>query len=78
LLDGEWAVAGATIAAQLNTAGFSTDLAQVTKIMKELAGREIVRRVAGDPVTYEYKVDLVRLWVERSQPEVVQQRQLQY
>ena len=76
LLDSDWAADSESIAAQLISDGYSTDPAQVTKIMKELAGREIIRPVGGEPIAYEYKVDLVRLWVECYRPEVVRPRQL--
>ncbi len=78
LLDTGWAADSVAIANQLNEVGISTDPAHVTEIIKGLSSREIVRPIGAESVSYEYKVDLIRLWVERYRPEVdyLQQRKL--
>jgi hypothetical protein len=41
------------------------DLTEVAEALRRLVERDIVREIAGQPPRYEYKIELVRLWVER-------------
>jgi hypothetical protein len=53
------------VAELLAERGVALDLREVTESLRRLAERDIVREIAGQPPRYEYKVELVRLWVER-------------
>ncbi|MFQ5856966.1 MAG: FG-GAP-like repeat-containing protein, partial [Anaerolineae bacterium] len=48
--------------------GVALELREVTGALRRLAGRDIVREVAGQPSRYDFKVELVRLWVEQYKP----------
>lgn len=45
--------------------GLTLELPAVLAALQRLIDRDIVRELPGPPPRYEYKVDLVRLWVER-------------
>ncbi len=45
--------------------GMNPDLQDVTEALRRLVGRDIVREIAGQPPRYNYKIELVRLWIER-------------
>ncbi|HMQ54445.1 MAG TPA: AAA family ATPase [Anaerolineae bacterium] len=45
--------------------GMVVTLAQVLASLRRLIERDIVREISGEPSRYEYKVVLVRLWIER-------------
>jgi hypothetical protein len=53
------------VAELLAERGVALDLREVTEALRGLSERDIVREIAGQPPRYEYKVELVRLWVER-------------
>jgi hypothetical protein len=38
---------------------------ETTEALRQLVARDIVREVDGQPLKYEYKLALMRLWVER-------------
>lgn len=45
--------------------GISLDLPALTAALRRLVEQDIVREIEGQPPRYEYKIELVRLWVER-------------
>jgi hypothetical protein len=45
--------------------GVVLDVERLTEALRRLVERDIVREIAGQPPRYEYKIELVRLWVER-------------
>jgi hypothetical protein len=45
--------------------GIATGEKPVTEALWRLVERDVLREVPGQPPRYEYKVELVRLWVER-------------
>jgi hypothetical protein len=58
-------VAGSQVAELLGERGIKMGPQEVTETLRRLVDRDIVREVRGQPPRYEYKVALVRLWVER-------------
>jgi hypothetical protein len=58
-------VTAAEITALLVERGLTLELPKVSQALRQLAERDIVREIAGQPPRYEYKIELVRLWVER-------------
>jgi hypothetical protein len=48
--------------------GVPMDVSEVNDALRGLAEQDVLREVAGQPPRYEYKVELLRLWVERYQP----------
>jgi len=65
LLGHEPTVTGSQVAELLAERGAAIELAGVTEALRRLVERDILREVRGQPPRYEYKVELVRLWVER-------------
>ncbi len=58
-------VTATQIAELLAERGITLEMPAVRESLRRLTERDIVRELAGQPSRYEYKVDLVRLWVER-------------
>jgi hypothetical protein len=50
----------------LGERGITMDMRSTTETLRRLAERDIAREVHGQPPRYEYKVELVRLWVQRN------------
>jgi hypothetical protein len=65
LLGQEPTVTGYQVAELLAERGAAMEVEQVTEALRRLVERDIVREVRGQPPRYEYRVELVRLWVER-------------
>lgn len=65
LLAREPTVTAAQLAELLAERGVVLEVRDVRAALRRLAERDIVRELRGEPPRYEYKVDLVRLWVER-------------
>jgi hypothetical protein len=40
------------------------DASKITKTMDILAGKDIIRKILDHTTTYEFKVDLIRIWLE--------------
>ena len=53
------------IAELLAERGVVLSLAEITNTLRQLVSRDIVREIGGQPPRYEYKIELVRLWVGR-------------
>jgi len=60
-------VTAGQVAELLAERGFPMGVSEVNEALRGLAEQDIVREVAGQPPRYEYKVELLRLWVERYQ-----------
>ena len=45
--------------------GVAMEVQAVRETLRGLVERDIVREVPGQPPRYEYKVELIRLWVEQ-------------
>jgi hypothetical protein len=45
--------------------GLTMALPEVTETLRRLVERDVVRELRGQPPRYEYKVELVRLWIDR-------------
>ena len=58
-------VTATQIGEALRERGVTMEVGEVTGALERLVDRGIVREVPGQPPRYEYKVELVRLWVER-------------
>jgi type I restriction enzyme M protein len=65
LLGYEPSVTASQVAELLAERGAAIEEQQVTQALRRLVERDIVREVRGQPPRYEYKIELVRLWVER-------------
>jgi hypothetical protein len=65
LLGQELTVTAAQVAELLVERGVAVEARDVAETLRHLVERDIVREVRGQPPRYEYKVELVRLWVER-------------
>ena len=65
LLGREPAVTTTQVVALLNERGLDMAIAEVTGTLRRLVARDILRETAGQPPRYEYKIELVRLWVDR-------------
>jgi hypothetical protein len=65
LLNHEPSVTRSQVAELLAERGAAMEVEQVTEVLRRLVERDIVREVRGQPPRYEYRVELVRLWVER-------------
>ncbi|MCQ3980321.1 MAG: hypothetical protein DPW09_43470, partial [Anaerolineae bacterium] len=65
LLGQEPSVTITQVAELLADRGVALTLPQLTDALRQLTARDIVREIAGQPPRYEYKIELVRLWVER-------------
>jgi hypothetical protein len=65
LLGYELTVTASQVAELLAERGADMKEQQVTQALWWLVERDIVREVRGQPPRYEYKIELVRLWVER-------------
>ncbi|GIK41499.1 MAG: hypothetical protein BroJett011_53320 [Chloroflexota bacterium] len=65
LLGQEPTVTAAQISELLVERGLTLDLQTITETLHPLVERDIVRELRGQPPRYEFKVELVRLWVER-------------
>ena len=65
LLSHEPTVTGSQVAELLAERGTTMGIQQVTEALGRLVERDIVSELRGQPPRYEYKVALVRLWVER-------------
>jgi hypothetical protein len=66
LLSQEPTVTAAQVAELLAERGVGMEARDAAEALRHLVERDIVREVRGQPPRYEYKVELVRLWVERS------------
>ena len=65
LLSREPTVTAAQVAELLGERGITMEVRDTTETLRRLVERDIVREVRGQPPRYEYRVELVRLWVER-------------
>jgi hypothetical protein len=65
LLDQEPTVTGMQLVEILAERGVTMALSEVTDTLRQLVARDVVREIAGQPPRYEYKIELVRLWVDR-------------
>jgi hypothetical protein len=65
LLGREPAVTTTQVVALLKERGVDLALVEVTGTLRRLVARDILRETAGQPPRYEYKIELVRLWVDR-------------
>ena len=65
LLGWEPTASAAEVTELLVERGVTMDVPGTTETLRCLAERDIVREIRGQPPRYEYKVELVRLWVER-------------
>jgi outer membrane protein assembly factor BamB len=68
LLGHQPTVTGSQVAELLAERGAAIELPGVTETLRRLVERDILREVRGQPPRYEYKVELVRLWIERYNP----------
>jgi hypothetical protein len=58
-------VAPAQIAALLRERGLGWSEHRVNQVLQQLVERDIIRETGDQPPRYEYKVELIRLWLER-------------
>jgi hypothetical protein len=65
LLGYEPSVTASQVAELLAERGAAIEEQQVTQALRRLVERDIVREVRGQPPRYEFKIELVRLWLER-------------
>jgi hypothetical protein len=65
LLGREPTVTATQVVELLAERGITRDLQDVTETLRQLVERDVIRELAGQPPRYEYKVELVRLWIER-------------
>jgi hypothetical protein len=65
LLSREPTVTAAQVTELLGERGVVMDVRDATAALRRLVERDVVREKRGQPPRYEYKVELVRLWVER-------------
>lgn len=65
LLSQEPTVTAVQLLELLGERGVEIQLHTVRETLRGLVERDIVREVTGQPPRYEYKIELVRLWVER-------------
>ncbi|MCB0167380.1 MAG: VCBS repeat-containing protein [Anaerolineae bacterium] len=65
LLSREPTVTAIQVIELLAERGITRDGQAVTETLRRLVERDIIRELAGQPPRYEYKVELVRLWIER-------------
>jgi outer membrane protein assembly factor BamB len=61
---GEAGTAGA-VTGLLGSYGLETDPAEVTRAMQRLAAKDLLQSVGAERTSYEFQVDLVRLWIEQ-------------
>ncbi len=60
-------VTAGQVAELLTERGILLALPEVNEALRRLVEQDVIREVAGQPPRYEYKVELLRLWVERYQ-----------
>jgi hypothetical protein len=65
LLSREPTTTAAQVAELLGERGVVMGVRDATAALRRLVERDIVREMRGQPPRYEYRVELVRLWVER-------------
>jgi len=65
LQDQEPTVTAIQITELLTERGVEMGLLEVGETLRRLATRDVVHDIEGQPPRYEYKIELVRLWVER-------------
>ena len=65
LLDQEPTVTAAQVTELLAERGVELALSEVSDTLRQLVARDVVREIEGQPPRYEYKIELVRLWVNR-------------
>ncbi len=65
LLGQEPTVTAIQITGLLADRGVTMALPEVSETLRRLVGRDIIREITGQPPRYEYKIELVRLWVDR-------------
>lgn len=65
LLGQEATVTATQVNELLAERGVMIVLSEITDILRALNARDVVREITGQPPRYEYKIELVRLWVER-------------
>jgi hypothetical protein len=65
LLSLEPTVTALRITELLSERGAAMGARETTEALRQLVARDIVREVDGQPLKYEYKLALMRLWVER-------------
>jgi hypothetical protein len=62
---GPTATSAAQVTELLGERGITLEVRDTTETLRRLVERDIVREIRGQPPRYEYKVELVRLWIER-------------
>ena len=65
LLGREPTTTAAQVTELLAERGITMEVRDTTETLRRLVERDIVREVRGQPPRYEYRVELVRLWIER-------------
>lgn len=65
LLSREATVTALQLVETLAERGLTVTLADVTESLRRLLERDLVREISGKPPRYEFKVVLLRLWLER-------------
>jgi hypothetical protein len=65
LLEREPTVTASQLVELLAERGVKMDLPEISDTLRQLITRDVVRETQGQPPRYEYKIELVRLWVDR-------------
>lgn len=65
LLGQEPTITATQVVELLAERGITRDIQDVTEMLWQLVERDVIREIAGQPPRYEFKVELVRLWIER-------------
>ena len=65
LLGQEPTVTATQVVELLAERGITREVQDVIETLRQLGERDVIREIAGQPPRYEYKVELVRLWIER-------------
>ena len=60
------AVTASSIVNKLAEYGLTLDTTEVTKTLDILVGKDIISKILDHTTTYEFKVDLIRIWLERT------------
>ena len=65
LLGQEPTITATQVVELLAERGITREVQDVAETLRQLVERDVIREIAGQPPRYEYKVELVRLWIER-------------
>ncbi len=60
-------VTAAEMSTLLAGRGVGMPLPAVNETLRHLVARDIIREIDGQPPRYEFKIELVRLWIDRYQ-----------